>query len=166
MSFVGEIQLTSLYLGLPIKSLFTWKLVNAFLFNFRTKWKRQTAVGLELLAESNSYGAFRSLPNSPYWPYGYGSQLSSISNMVNPLPAHSSLPTNPSGLPSTGFSSMDMLYRQAQVMAMQRNPVTSISSNPTQTSLVNQRVSSFRPSSSSTHPSPFASSQYYDQYRN
>ncbi|XP_039288780.1 homeobox protein B-H1 [Nilaparvata lugens] len=41
--------------------------------NRRTKWKRQTAVGLELLAEAGNYAAFQRLygVGSPYgcWPY-------------------------------------------------------------------------------------------------
>ena len=37
-------------------------------FFFRTKWKRQTAVGLELLAEAGNYAAVqRMLQTNPYW---------------------------------------------------------------------------------------------------
>lgn len=38
----------------------------------RTKWKRQTAVGLELLAEAGNYAAFQRLYGGPpygCWPY-------------------------------------------------------------------------------------------------
>lgn len=35
---------------------------------YRTKWKRQTAVGLELLAEAGNYAAFQRLYGAP--PYG------------------------------------------------------------------------------------------------
>ncbi|VDO95428.1 unnamed protein product [Soboliphyme baturini] len=36
--------------------------------NRRTKWKRQTAVGLELLAEAGSYAAFHNVfSNNPFW---------------------------------------------------------------------------------------------------
>ncbi|ESO09481.1 hypothetical protein HELRODRAFT_152036, partial [Helobdella robusta] len=36
--------------------------------NRRTKWKRQTAVGLELLAEAGNYAAVqRMLQTNPYW---------------------------------------------------------------------------------------------------
>ncbi|XP_047103783.1 homeobox protein B-H1-like [Schistocerca piceifrons] len=42
--------------------------------NRRTKWKRQTAVGLELLAEAGNYAAFQRLYGAPAaygcWPYG------------------------------------------------------------------------------------------------
>jgi hypothetical protein len=37
-------------------------------FLLRTKWKRQTAVGLELLAEAGNYAAFQRLYGAP--PYG------------------------------------------------------------------------------------------------
>nr|SIW59170.1 Bar [Euperipatoides kanangrensis] len=48
--------------------------------NRRTKWKRQTAVGLELLAEAGNYAAVqRMFSSSPYWPYP--TQLSSVSSM-------------------------------------------------------------------------------------
>lgn len=43
------------------------KLLNSK-FIFRTKWKRQTAVGLELLAEAGNYAAFQRLYGAP--PYG------------------------------------------------------------------------------------------------
>lgn len=38
-----------------------------FLFHFRTKWKRQTAVGLELLAEAGNYSALQRMFPSPYF---------------------------------------------------------------------------------------------------
>lgn len=41
---------------------------NHHLFSLtRTKWKRQTAVGLELLAEAGNYAAFQRLYGG-YWP--------------------------------------------------------------------------------------------------
>ena len=36
-------------------------------FYFRTKWKRQTAVGLELLAEAGNYSALQRMFPSPYF---------------------------------------------------------------------------------------------------
>lgn len=56
-----------------------------FLIAFRTKWKRQTAVGLELLAEAGNYATLQRLyagsaaaaaaaaaaASSPYAPWGY-----------------------------------------------------------------------------------------------
>ncbi|XP_003380613.1 putative homeobox domain protein [Trichinella spiralis] len=43
---------------------------------YRTKWKRQTAVGLELLAEAGNYAAFqRAFTNSPYWPTTFSNGL-------------------------------------------------------------------------------------------
>ncbi|XP_015929286.1 homeobox protein ceh-30 [Parasteatoda tepidariorum] len=59
--------------------------------NRRTKWKRQTAVGLELLAEAGNYAAVqRMLQSTPYWLNQYAANL--------PFTA---------GLPG-----MDMYYRQ------------------------------------------------------
>lgn len=44
----------------------------------RTKWKRQTAVGLELLAEAGNYAAVqRMLQTSPYWLSQYGNVAAS-----------------------------------------------------------------------------------------
>lgn len=40
----------------------------SFFSCYRTKWKRQTAVGLELLAEAGNYAAFQRLYGAP--PYG------------------------------------------------------------------------------------------------
>ncbi|XP_041368116.1 barH-like 1 homeobox protein [Gigantopelta aegis] len=46
--------------------------------NRRTKWKRQTAVGLELLAEAGNYAAVqRMLQSNPYW-FTYHPQAASI----------------------------------------------------------------------------------------
>lgn len=56
----------------------------------RTKWKRQTAVGLELLAEAGNYAAFQRLYGGPpyCWPY-----------------------------PGAAPSAADLYYRQAAVAA-------------------------------------------------
>ena len=46
--------------------------------NRRTKWKRQTAVGLELLAEAGNFAAVqRMLQQNPYWCQPYHSVMSS-----------------------------------------------------------------------------------------
>lgn len=46
--------------------------------NRRTKWKRQTAVGLELLAEAGNYAAVqRMLQQNPYWYHPYQNIMSS-----------------------------------------------------------------------------------------
>ncbi|XP_067634611.1 homeobox protein B-H2-like [Eurosta solidaginis] len=69
--------------------------------NRRTKWKRQTAVGLELLAEAGNYAAFQRLygsqPFLPAWPYA----------------AH--------GTPINGI---DLYYRQAAAAAVLQKPVS------------------------------------------
>uniref|UniRef100_A0A8D8VVJ1 Homeobox protein B-H1 n=1 Tax=Cacopsylla melanoneura TaxID=428564 RepID=A0A8D8VVJ1_9HEMI len=62
--------------------------------NRRTKWKRQTAVGLELLAEAGNYAAFQRLYGGPTygcWPYQGGG--------------------------TTQPSAADLYYRQAAVAA-------------------------------------------------
>ncbi|KAG5682708.1 hypothetical protein PVAND_012042 [Polypedilum vanderplanki] len=70
--------------------------------NRRTKWKRQTAVGLELLAEAGNYAAFQRLYGGPPyisgWPY----------------------PQVPSGSPS---NSIDLYYRQAAAAAALQKPL-------------------------------------------
>jgi BarH-like len=67
---------------------------------FRTKWKRQTAVGLELLAEAGNYAAFQRLYGTPpftgAWPYAA------------------------QGPPGTQPSAADIYYRQAAVAALQK----------------------------------------------
>lgn len=62
---------------------------------FRTKWKRQTAVGLELLAEAGNYAAFQRLYGAP--PYGCWYP--------------------PQSGPSAAPSAADIYYRQAAAAA-------------------------------------------------
>lgn len=64
-------------------------------FIFRTKWKRQTAVGLELLAEAGNYAAFQRLYGAP--PYGCWYP--------------------PQSGPSAAPSAADIYYRQAAAAA-------------------------------------------------
>jgi len=48
----------------------------------RTKWKRQTAVGLELLAEAGNYAAVqRMLQTNPYWAAYDPHTVSLVSNL-------------------------------------------------------------------------------------
>ncbi|XP_022912311.1 homeobox protein B-H1-like [Onthophagus taurus] len=63
--------------------------------NRRTKWKRQTAVGLELLAEAGNYAAFQRLYGAP--PYGCWYP--------------------PQSGPSAAPSAADLYYRQAAAAA-------------------------------------------------
>ncbi|XP_054167549.1 homeobox protein B-H2-like [Oppia nitens] len=75
--------------------------------NRRTKWKRQTAVGLELLAEAGNYAAVqRMLQTSPYWlsQYGNAAAAASLATTAQPPPATSI------GNNSHPF---DLYYRQA-----------------------------------------------------
>ncbi|XP_050533975.1 homeobox protein B-H1-like [Daktulosphaira vitifoliae] len=72
--------------------------------NRRTKWKRQTAVGLELLAEAGNYAAFQRLYGGPpygCWPYPGGAAGAGGSG---------------SG-PGSAPSAADLYYRQAAVAA-------------------------------------------------
>lgn len=73
----------------------------------RTKWKRQTAVGLELLAEAGNYAAFQRLygggsPYLPSWPYAHAQ-------------------TSPHLSPS---SPIDLYYRQAAAAAVLQKPLS------------------------------------------
>lgn len=77
-----------------------------FVKYFRTKWKRQTAVGLELLAEAGNFAAFQRLyGGSPYlgsWPYPAAQAT------------HAAVP------PPT---SIDLYYRQAAAAAAMQKPL-------------------------------------------
>ncbi|XP_058835980.1 homeobox protein B-H1-like [Topomyia yanbarensis] len=72
--------------------------------NRRTKWKRQTAVGLELLAEAGNYAAFQRLYGGPPylggWPY----------------------PTQ-AGPPGAPQSAVDAYYRHAAAAAALQKPL-------------------------------------------
>lgn len=87
---------------------FDTQLIEFFLcFACRTKWKRQTAVGLELLAEAGNYAAFQRLYGSatPYlsaWPY-----------------AAAAAAQTPHGAPP---SAIDIYYRQAAAAAALQKP--------------------------------------------
>ena len=69
----------------------------------RTKWKRQTAVGLELLAEAGNYAAFQRLYGGPAYMGGW------------PYP-----PQVPSNNPT---STVDLYYRQAAAAAALQKPL-------------------------------------------
>lgn len=57
-------------------------LIYSTLVSFRTKWKRQTAVGLELLAEAGNYAAVqRMLQTNPYWSAYAPTHSTIISNL-------------------------------------------------------------------------------------
>lgn len=73
--------------------------------NRRTKWKRQTAVGLELLAEAGNYATVqRMMQSSPYWASTY--------------PAHSGLLTNLDSLYYRhGVSSLPSISSQRHMLS-------------------------------------------------
>ncbi|XP_063840366.1 homeobox protein HMX3-like [Scylla paramamosain] len=77
--------------------------------NRRTKWKRQTAVGLEFLAEGG-YGRLM----SGYWPYATPPTLATPSH-----PSHLSAVGALSSMAALS-SSMDIYYRHAQLAALSR----------------------------------------------
>lgn len=77
----------------------------------RTKWKRQTAVGLELLAEAGNYAAFQRLYGGPpygCWPYPAGAAA-----------AAAAAGGGAGGVSGAGGapSAADLYYRQAAVAA-------------------------------------------------
>jgi len=64
----------------------------------RTKWKRQTAVGLELLAEAGNYAAVqRMLQTNPYWATYDPHTVSLIANLDAILMRHQGSPAVCSG---------------------------------------------------------------------
>ena len=79
--------------------------------NRRTKWKRTTSVGLELLAETGNYSALQSLYRSggaaPFLPAAFGA-----------------------GYPGTAVSPLELYYRQAAAAAALQKPPPSALSFP------------------------------------
>lgn len=91
-----------------------------FFFLTRTKWKRQTAVGLELLAEAGNYAAVqRMLQTSPYWLSQYGNVAASA------LAAATGNPGGPGGHPgmmnTPTTTPFDIYYRQAAAALQQKH---------------------------------------------
>ncbi|KAK4026984.1 hypothetical protein OUZ56_016005 [Daphnia magna] len=83
--------------------------------NRRTKWKRQTAVGLELLAEAGNYASLQRMyggGNGYGWPYGPMSQ--------GPPPG----PPNSAAAAAAAAASMDLYYRQAAAAAALQKPLS------------------------------------------
>ncbi|CAC5375680.1 BARHL [Mytilus coruscus] len=62
--------------------------------NRRTKWKRQTAVGLELLAEAGNYANVQRMMMNPYWP-SYSEAHHGLYPSVNSLYLRQSTPLSP-----------------------------------------------------------------------
>lgn len=98
-------------------------LKNNFLFfflNFRTKWKRQTSVGLELFVEAGNYAAYQRAYASRY------GQLDGLPYPGNPLMlsgAHGMLPPPPpSSSASVANSAAELYYQQALQNSMAGMP--------------------------------------------
>ena len=72
---------------------------------FRTKWKRQTAVGIELLQEASNVAALQQMYRTMgiSWPPG----------PMSPHPLPASLPSSATSPVVSPFSSLDLYYRQA-----------------------------------------------------
>ncbi|CAB3362966.1 Hypothetical predicted protein [Cloeon dipterum] len=95
--------------------------------NRRTKWKRQTAVGLELLAEAGNYAAFQRMYGAPpycAWPYppppppgpspmALTTAASRSASVTPPSSASASSSGGSPGAPSV----VDLYYRQAAAAA-------------------------------------------------
>ncbi|XP_045585696.1 barH-like 1 homeobox protein [Procambarus clarkii] len=80
--------------------------------NRRTKWKRQTAVGLELLAEAGNYAAVQRIYSAPYgWPYP-----------PQPSSAAAAAAAAAAAL-SPAAASVDLYYRQAAAAAALQKPL-------------------------------------------
>ena len=89
-----------------------------FIFIFRTKWKRQTAVGLELLAEAGNYASLQRMygTGSGYgWPYGPVGPVTS-GGPPNGGP-------NSAAAAAAAAASMDLYYRQAAAAAALQKPL-------------------------------------------
>uniref|UniRef100_A0A336M615 CSON012638 protein n=1 Tax=Culicoides sonorensis TaxID=179676 RepID=A0A336M615_CULSO len=112
----------------------------------RTKWKRQTAVGLELLAEAGNYAAFQRLYGNPAyltgWPYGtptgasgpsavdiYYRQAAAAVALQKPLP-YRLYPSMPGMVPGPSISHMSASNSLSSLSNFYQN-----SANPTSTSL-------------------------------
>ncbi|KAK4322559.1 hypothetical protein Pmani_006685 [Petrolisthes manimaculis] len=79
--------------------------------NRRTKWKRQTAVGLELLAEAGNYAAVQRIYSAPYgWPYP-------------PQPSSAAAAAAAAAALSPAAASVDLYYRQAAAAAALQKPL-------------------------------------------
>lgn len=87
-------QQTYEFCNTPCRNVTT--IISQRLFCFRTKWKRQTAVGLELLAEAGNYAAFQRLYGAPAYGCWYPPQTAG---------------------PTAAPSAADIYYRQAAAAA-------------------------------------------------
>ncbi|CAL4063999.1 unnamed protein product [Meganyctiphanes norvegica] len=94
--------------------------------NRRTKWKRQTAVGLELLAEGG-YGRLM----GGYWPYPSPAAAVVAAGLPQPPPAaaHLSAVGALSSMAALS-SSMDLYYRHAQLAALSRSATSGVGTAP------------------------------------
>ncbi|KAH9414808.1 BarH-like 1 homeobox protein [Dermatophagoides pteronyssinus] len=91
-----------------------------------TKWKRQTAVGLELLAEAGNYAAVqRMLQTSPYWLSQYGNVATAA--LAAAAASNPTLSNNAAAAAAAatqaGSTPFDIYYRQAAAALQQKHPI-------------------------------------------
>lgn len=84
----------------------------------RTKWKRQTSVGLELFVEAGNYAAYQRACASRFGqldglPYGNPLMMSG---------AHGMMPPSSSGVPNSAASAAELYYQQALQNSMNGLP--------------------------------------------
>lgn len=98
----------------------------------RTKWKRQTAVGLELLHEAGNFAAVqRMLQTSPYWLSQYGNVATAALAAAASNPGLATPPT------TTPF---DIYYRQAAAALQQKHQNASIVTSSASDTLATQSL--------------------------
>lgn len=111
--------------------------------NRRTKWKRQTAVGLELLAEAGNFAAVqRMLQQNPYWYHPYQNIMSTTEALClqRAMSYYSRFSNNPqagSTNPSTPNSSSTPIPSSITPVPCQTLPVGSTSPNSSSSSTPN-----------------------------
>ncbi|KAI2809198.1 BarH-like 1 homeobox protein [Blomia tropicalis] len=112
--------------------------------NRRTKWKRQTAVGLELLAEAGNYAAVqRMLQTSPYWLSQYGN--------VATAALAAAATANP-GMTTPTTTPFDIYYRQAAAALQQKHQSSGVGSSGGETNLSSPSMTSIGSNVTGTAP--------------
>lgn len=110
----------------------------------RTKWKRQTAVGLELLAEAGNYAAVqRMLQTSPYWLSQYGN--------VATAALAAAATANP-GMTTPTTTPFDIYYRQAAAALQQKHQSSGVGSSGGETNLSSPSMTSIGSNVTGTAP--------------
>ena len=101
--------------------------------NRRTKWKRQTAVGLELLAEAGNFAAVqRMLQQNPYWCHPYQNVMSTNEALClqRALSYYSRFSPNGTPIPANGASAPPTAATVQTTTGNQSNKLLGNSSAP------------------------------------